>query len=95
MLCARTLQSFQFLVDVSEYQDFVHATHDEIAKSKDDLDFEAFTVIFNEYIKRDSNSKVNIDSSSKKKLGALSDRLAYVSLDLVSVKLWESRTVSL
>lgn len=63
----------------------VHAIPDGSAESKDDLDFETFMAIVNEYIRDNSTSEINIDSSSKKKTMAFCDRVAFVFLDPVSV----------
>lgn len=77
-------QSFQFMVDASEYQNSVHAVYHGSAESKDDSHFGSFTTIIDEYIKDRSNSEVNISSSSKQQVMALCDRAKYVALDKVS-----------
>lgn len=75
-------QSFQFLVDVSEFQHLVLGVHGAGQDSGKD-EFDEFTAIVDEYIKDNSNSEINIDSSTKKKILALCERSAYSSLVLV------------
>lgn len=75
-------QSFQFLVAVSEFQNLVLSTP-ESREGKDDY-YEEFISIINEYIKVNSDSEINIDSSERKELLEFHERSAYSSLSLVS-----------
>lgn len=58
-------QSFQFLVDASEFKSSVIAAHNGQDGKES---YEEFTVITNEYIKDNSNSEINIDSHTKKQI---------------------------
>lgn len=69
-------QSFQFLVDVSEFQKSIR-TQD----GKDD--FEGFLAIVKEYIKNSSDSEINIDHHTKKEILKFGERSAYISLNTV------------
>lgn len=75
-------QSFQFLVDVSGFQNVVAGAH--AAGGESSTDFDEFTVIVTEYIKDGSNSEINIDCATKKKILELCERSAFTSLDVVS-----------
>ena len=59
----------------------MRARGDDKEKSKDE--FDEFTAIVNEYVQDKSNSEVNIDSGTKKKILGVCDRSTYSSLDLV------------
>lgn len=69
-------QSFQFLVDVSEFQLSV-GTQD----GKDD--FEEFLAIVKKYIKNSSDSEINIDHGTKIEILEFTERSAYTSLSMV------------
>lgn len=70
-------------MDVSEFQNLVLGVHEARQGSGKD-DFDEFTAIVNEYIKdNNSNSEINIDSSTKKKILVFCERSAYSSLVLV------------
>lgn len=56
-----------------------HGACDESSKA----DFDRFEVIANEYIKDNSNSEININSTTKKKILGFCERSAFASLDLV------------
>lgn len=45
--------------------------------------FDEFILIVNEFIKDNSNSEINIDSATKKKILGFCQHSAYTSLDLV------------
>lgn len=70
-------QSFQFLVDVSEF-------HKSIRTQDGKDDFEEFLAIVNDYIKDGSNFEINIDHRTKKDILKFSERSAYISLNTVS-----------
>ena len=74
------LQSFQFLVDASEFQSSIHAAT-SIQEGKDC--YEEFVSIINEYIKDNSNSEINIDSRTKTQILRFEGRSSYASLDMV------------
>eukprot|EP00752_Nemacystus_decipiens_P013003 g11504.t1 len=79
--CRKALcsESFQFLVDVSEFKNAVAAAHASGGESSQD-DFEEFTVVVNEYIKDNSNSEINIASATKRKILGFCERSTYISL---------------
>ncbi|CAN0058171.1 unnamed protein product, partial [Ectocarpus sp. 13 AM-2016] len=79
--CQKALcgESFQFLVDVSEFSSLVYRTNGGDERGGND-DFDEFNVIVGEYITDNSNSEINIDSRTKKKLKGFCERSAYASL---------------
>ena len=78
---SKTVQSFQFLVDVSEFQSsFHHAQRSEEGRHDD---FNDFIRIVNEYIKDNSSSEVNIDCTTRSAILAFVERSEYESLDAV------------
>ncbi|CAN0386259.1 unnamed protein product [Ectocarpus sp. 12 AP-2014] len=80
--CQKALcsESFQFLVDVSEFSSLVLRINGGDERGGKD-DFDEFNVIVGEYITDNSNSEINIDSRTKKKLRGFCERSAYASLD--------------
>lgn len=54
-----------------------------VEKSSND-EFDEFINITNEFIKDKSNSEINIDSATKKKILGFCERSAYALLDVVS-----------
>eukprot|EP00752_Nemacystus_decipiens_P013004 g11505.t1 len=81
--CRKALcsESFQFLVAVSEFQIVVAAAYSDGGENSKD-GFDEYTAVVNEYIKDNSNSEVNIDSATKKKILAFCQRPAYISLSV-------------
>ena len=75
------MQSFQFLVDVENFQRSVHAAHSSGEEGREC--YEQYVAIVDEYIKDNSNSEINIDSRAKKKIMGFEERSSYASLDLV------------
>ena len=74
------LQSFQFLVDASEFESSVYAaTSSQGVKDC----YDEFLVIVDEYIKDNSNSEINIDSRTKKQILRFEGHSSYAALDLV------------
>ena len=76
------LQSFQFLIDASEFQIAVHAVTSNQERKDGDC-YEEFLCIVNEYIKDNSNSEINIDSRAKQHILKFEARSSYASLDTV------------
>lgn len=72
-----SVQSIQFLVDVSSFKHAVQAA--------DIDDFHAFVSIVDEYIKDDSPSEINIDSCAKRNVPMHLSPREYVKLDKVSL----------
>lgn len=75
-------QSFQFLVDASEFQGSVYAALNNVVEDGKDC-YDEFVGIVNEYIKDNSNSEINIDSRTKKNIMGFEERSSYASLDVV------------
>ncbi|CAM9757068.1 unnamed protein product [Ectocarpus fasciculatus] len=78
---ALCIESFQFLVAVSEFQSLVHATP---GSREGNDEFEEFINIVNEYIRVNSSSEINIDSSIRRKLLEFHERSAYFALSTES-----------
>ena len=76
----RKRQSFQFLLDVSEFRSSSRQAQDPGGRSDDYGDF---LRIVTEYIKVNSSSEVNIDSTTRNAILAFSERSEYESLDAV------------
>ena len=74
------VQSFQFLVDVSEFQSTLHAAQ---SNQKREECFEEFLAVVSAYIKDNSNSEINLSSRTKKEILRFEGRSSYAALDMV------------
>lgn len=73
----KTLQSFQFLVDVSEFRALFHAQqHGDEGEDH----YDRFVCIVDEYVKASSSSEVNIDSGTREAILAFGERSEYEAL---------------
>lgn len=74
------VQSILFLIAVAEFKDDVYAEKGE------DRAFEAYIGLINEYIKDDSPSEVNINSSAKLLILRHIQRSAFMKLERVNIR---------